>query len=761
MKDNKNRINELALRLKEGDMSVFNELYRLTSSKAYFAALHISGDEHEAQDIVQDSYVTMLAKISTLEKTEGFMSWFNRIVANKSKDFLRKKNPCFFADGENGNMSENPEDEEKASPESNAEREELRRTVMDAIKDLSDEKRACVMMKYFDDMSVNEIAETIDVPVSTVKNRLWAARKELKSVFEKKGISTAYVFAPFGIITWAVNSSFETFSQSFEGSQVAANILSGIAVAGGTAVAAGTAAAGTTAAVTAGSTAAGTAAKAVAASTLQKIAAGAAIAGVVTGSTIGITSVVKNKKDEIPEIPTTSYTEYADVQSAVIPIIEEQPINVADAVKNENKNKNENPKKYVGGNTSLFGARPVGLNTVGELKLGNNMVYFDDSKKEEFYYAEFYAEESGYYAFSQDLYLKTYYERNGKPIKPISITDVNVAVLFDDEMLGGAASSSSNGFSGLNYSLVYLEEGVHYPFIARNKSVSSFDMNVKYLGKEITGIEFADGVPEVVIGYNENMDEGTDDDPETFMQKYNLNISFSSGETLYLEKAWVDGFVEDGFKDGKNKVTFEFLDYEFEETLTAHHPDYYVKDIEITNIDEFCVAKIGYEGYDGIFYEEPESYEVIVTYADGTKETLDGATWNNLIKLDNGLELYVTFKTTEISEREALKFSVLIGEHEYFSRPCTVTKFDLLGFKLADIKSDSNFFWNVNFFIDNPTDFFRNSESFEEYVYNGINVVASVFPEMKNKFRILWEDEKSYAITLYKICTENEFNLEW
>ena len=96
MKDNKERINELALRLKNGDNSVFEELYKLTSSKAYFLAIQIVGNEHEAEDIVQDSYISALEKISTLEKSESFMSWFNRIVANKSKDYLKKKKPKMF-----------------------------------------------------------------------------------------------------------------------------------------------------------------------------------------------------------------------------------------------------------------------------------------------------------------------------------------------------------------------------------------------------------------------------------------------------------------------------------------------------------------------------------------------------------------------------------------------------------------------------------------------------------------------------------------
>ncbi len=746
MKENNDRINELAFSLKGGDKTVFEELYRLTSSKAYFVALQISGDKHEAEDIVQESYIAVLSKIATLEKTEGFMSWFNRIVANKSKDYLRRKKPAFFGERKDEYLSEETSVSEKFSPEENVDRDELRNAVMDAIEELSVEKRACVLMKYFDDMTITDIAESIEVPVSTVKNRLWVARKELKAKFEKKGITAAYSVAPFGIVAWALNASFEIIEKTFNGSQAAANILSGITIAGtGVAVAAGTGAA-----ATAGTTAAGTAAKAVAATTFQKIAAGAAIAGVVTGSTIGITSVVKNRKDDIPEIPTTSYTEYADVQSAVIPVIEEQTVNVADAVKNENKNKDENPKKYV--DLSLYGPVPVGIDTVGELKLGNNTVYFDEGKKEEIYYAEFYAPETGYYAFSQELYFKTFSRGDGRDVNAIY---GKVMIGFDNP-LNESDITSAGSILSHNYCLAYLEEGMNYPIIARDREIGSYDMEIKYLGKEIEDVEFVGGVPEVVIGYNEDHSAVVTPDKERFIQLYNINVSFSSGEKIYLNNAEIDGFVEGGFNDGENNVTFEFVDYKINETVTAHYPDYYVKDIEITNLDEFCIAKVG---YDGITYAEPESYEVIVTYGDGTKETLDGSTWNNIIKLDDGTELYVTFRTGTTYDREALRFSVFIGDYEYFSRLCTVTEFDLLGFKLEDINSDLYFFLSANLYVDNTADSFRNSESLEEYIYNTFAVVGSVFPELDNKVRYLWNDKLDDSITLYKICTENEFDL--
>ena len=98
---------------------------------------------------------------------------------------------------------------------------------MAAIDELSDEKRACIMMMYFGEMSVKEIAESIELPESTVKNRLYTARKDLKSKFEKNG-NILYGAALGGVIIWALQKTSVTASAAFAASAASANILAGI-----------------------------------------------------------------------------------------------------------------------------------------------------------------------------------------------------------------------------------------------------------------------------------------------------------------------------------------------------------------------------------------------------------------------------------------------------------------------------------------------------------------------------------------------------
>ncbi len=736
MKKDYSKINDIVLRMKNGDKKAFEEMYKLTSSKAYFIAFQITQREQDAEDIVQDSYLTVLSKIDTLEKTEGFMGWFNRIVANTSKDYMRKKKPGFFADGNEDSVGNRLEADDEFLPEANIDRDELRDAVMEAIEELSAEKRTCVLMKYFEDMSVNDISKSIEVPVSSVKNRLFAARRELRAVFEKKGITATYSLAPFGVVSWALKSSFETFSQSFEGGQLAEKIFTGITVASaGAAVAAGSGAvaAGSGAAVAGG----GAVAKAVAVTTLQKIAAGVTIAGVVAGSTLGITSVVKNQKENIPEAPTTSYTDVMD-KNGLITDEKDVKVNVIDEAEVENLDK---AKKYYQG--SYFEAMPYNVEGIGEIRLGTNSLHFTGDAYDIFY-AEFNTPETGYYIFSEQ-----YEEYN-------IAGDNNIVVSIPDIPESGDLSGNSGYVSSKNYCLAYLEKGVNYIRIGKGGDVETYDMTVEYAGKEIEDMVFVGGSPEIVIGFNEVAPYDTIKSDEHFCNEYDVTLFFDSGKKVTLEKAYILGFVEGGFRDGENDVTFKLDRYNHTEKITAHYPDYYVKNIELTNLDEFCVAKIG---SDGFTYLEPESYEVTITYRDGSKETFEGAKWDKKIKPDNGPELEVEFKTTKLRDREALKFSVVIGEYEYLSALCTVTGFDPIGLRLMIIGYEHNRFFGPEGYIDDSLRLFDKTDSLEGYLYNTVaasnNLLVGTFKGIKSRLGY----ELDYAITFYKIFTENEFDL--
>ncbi len=309
MEINNEQIAELVTKVQNGDGNAFNKLYELTNQRAYFVALEFVKNDSDAEDILQDSYIKALQKITELDKPESFQGWLNRIVANKCKDFIKKKKPMLFEAEENEVFEVIPDEDTSFAPEENLDQTELQRTVLEILDELSEEKRACIMMTYYEEMSVSEVAQTLEIPVGTVKTRLFSARKDLKEKFSRRGITSLYSLCPIGVVLWALRRSSVTAHAAFAASAAPAKILAGInasaaGVAAGTVTAAGTAGA----AASAAATGTGIAAKIAALTVVQKAVAGISIAAVVAGSGAGIATVAKNTVPEV-QTSTTAYVE--------------------------------------------------------------------------------------------------------------------------------------------------------------------------------------------------------------------------------------------------------------------------------------------------------------------------------------------------------------------------------------------------------------------------------------------------------------------
>ena len=733
MKNNSIRIDELAKKVKKGDKKAFEELYKLTSSRAYFTALQICGDNQEAEDIVQESYITALNKISSLERTESFMGWFNRIVVNKSKDFLKKKNPKLLSEEEEWILQGQADEKLEFSPEENIDKEELKSVVMDAVKELNVEKRTCVMMKYFNDMSVNEIAQAMEVPVSTVKNRLFDARKELKFLFEKKGTTAAYSIAPFGVVGWAYNAAFENIAQSFEGSAAAAKIFSGIAVAGtaASAATAGTAVTGT-----------GLFAKAAAATTMQKVAAGLVVAGVVTGSTIGITSVVNNKK-EYDDVLTTSYSE--TVEDASIPEEKNSFINVIQPASPEEEK--EHDEKVLDFN--IPGEMPHKVVYKGTMKTGKKHITFEESTDS--YYVDFEAAESGYYLFDSDcvdgyntLSVALPDNTQGESINALSYDEVNIR----------------NGIQ-----IYYVEKGVNTVLVFSPPDTDSMNIDVEYLGEDIAEIVInQEDLDNVVLGYNEYLDDGNIVSQNQIMGEgiysnfFRTKLIFSSGKVYDMGDTQLIYTVREGeLKEGSNTAVFNIFGKEIEREITVKPITDYVMDIQINNLEQFTFAKINEYGF---VYEAPENYEITVTYGDGSKETFNGTTWDKTLKFDGGVELRVDMFTTGLRDREPLRFVVAIGEQIYIDRVCVVNEFDAVGYRKA---LDRNNLETAKEYKEFIGEFYERAENSGDTTTERIDFTAEAVKSSAHYSLKLVKKiagfELDYAITIYKIMTENEFDL--
>ena len=304
------RLAQLVVRLQNGDMAAFDEIYKLTNEKAVFTSLKICKNKEDANDIVQESYMYLLEKVNDIKNPEAFTSWFNMVVASKTKNMLRKKNPVLFNDNETEELVlDSIEDTDKDfHPPLDFEQTELRSEVMSLIDGLSDDKRAAVILFYYEEMTTKQIAESLGVNENTIKSRLVQAKKDLaKGVKElEKKNKSLYGIAPVPLIIWALKDSAKVTGKAFATSGKAAATLATVkATYTGAAVASGAAAAGTTASVAGASTAGGIAAKIAGLSVAQKIISGVVVAGIVTGGAVGTKAAINHQKQREEE-PTTT-----------------------------------------------------------------------------------------------------------------------------------------------------------------------------------------------------------------------------------------------------------------------------------------------------------------------------------------------------------------------------------------------------------------------------------------------------------------------
>ncbi len=215
-------LEELVIKASMGDDYALNQLYNETYRQAYQVAMQIFHDEHEVFDILQDSYIKAFNSLAKLKEPSKFKSWFFQIVSNTCRDYLRKRknNPMFFSDmtyeDDNGENEVEFVDESTAfSPESNVDYSETKRLIAEMIDNLPEEQRLVLLMYYVQELSIKEIAQSLEVSENTVKSRMNYGKKKLKlqvEELEKKGTKLYSIagFSLFGFIVWMLRTNAQS-----------------------------------------------------------------------------------------------------------------------------------------------------------------------------------------------------------------------------------------------------------------------------------------------------------------------------------------------------------------------------------------------------------------------------------------------------------------------------------------------------------------------------------------------------------------------
>ena len=193
-------IKELVLSAKNGNKKAFDKLYKLTSNDVWFTCVSLLKDEENAKDIMQETYITAFLKLDTLKDEEKFCGWLTAIATNKSKNKLKGKVEYQIDDEI---LIAKTETDELMLPEEYINKAEKRKVLLQIIEDtLSFNQYQVVLMFYFNELSIAEIAQALEISEGTVKSRLNSSRAKMKTAIEdyenKSGDKLhGVVFVPF------------------------------------------------------------------------------------------------------------------------------------------------------------------------------------------------------------------------------------------------------------------------------------------------------------------------------------------------------------------------------------------------------------------------------------------------------------------------------------------------------------------------------------------------------------------------------------
>ena len=169
---------QLSLRNKS-DQTFNGEIYNRYYNRVYFKSLQILKTKEDTKDVVHDIFVSILNNLGTIENKEAISSWIFAITYNTCANFLKKTKRFSTDDDATLYLSETPED-------INSDLKELKLTQLNLVlTQLNSEDRLLLLMHYYDEFSVKEIATFIQISESAVKMRMKRTRDKMKQMINE------------------------------------------------------------------------------------------------------------------------------------------------------------------------------------------------------------------------------------------------------------------------------------------------------------------------------------------------------------------------------------------------------------------------------------------------------------------------------------------------------------------------------------------------------------------------------------------------
>jgi len=175
-----------------GKHESFRVLVDRHGRKVFGLAYRMTGNEHDADEVVQETFLRCYKRLDSFEARSTFSTWLYRIASNCALDLLakRKQDKAHIVESDTREDDANPEERtlDYASPQPGPERmllsSELRERVASAMKRLTDVERTAFVLRHFEGRSITEIGAVLKVREEAVKNTIFRAVKKMRTELE-------------------------------------------------------------------------------------------------------------------------------------------------------------------------------------------------------------------------------------------------------------------------------------------------------------------------------------------------------------------------------------------------------------------------------------------------------------------------------------------------------------------------------------------------------------------------------------------------
>jgi len=182
---------ELIKALRAGEAAAYEQLIEQYAEVVYRTAYRLLQNPHDAEDAMQETFLTVYLRINEFEGKARLSSWLYRIVTNKALDILRKRSRKTDAatdsiDDLSEDAAELLADQAAVLPEDWAERRETAALIREGLESLSPSLRAAFVLFEMEGLSMDEVASALNISTSAAKVRVHRARRALRDYLRKR-----------------------------------------------------------------------------------------------------------------------------------------------------------------------------------------------------------------------------------------------------------------------------------------------------------------------------------------------------------------------------------------------------------------------------------------------------------------------------------------------------------------------------------------------------------------------------------------------